>query len=123
LQRQWEAWQEVDYQFVAPTLLYYEATNAIYQYYRHDLLSFESVSRAQQAILALPVRLISDPDIHRRALQLAERFSLPATYDAHYLALAERMGAAFWTADRRLYRATQAELAWVNLWPEAETAV
>lgn len=36
------------------------------------------------------------------ALDLAERLSLSATYDAHYLALAEWLGAEFWTADQRL---------------------
>ena len=35
--------------------------------------------------------------------------------DAHYLALAQRLGAEFWTADRRLVQAVQATLPWVNL--------
>jgi len=42
-------------------------------------------------------------------LDLAARFSLPAIYDAHYLALAERLGSEFWTADRRLGQAAQME--------------
>jgi hypothetical protein len=33
------------------------------------------------------------------------QFSLPATYDAHYLALAERENCEFWTADTRLFNA------------------
>ena len=34
---------------------------------------------------------------------------------AHYLALAKRFDAEFWTADRRLVRAVQDELSWVHL--------
>lgn len=44
--------------------------------------------------------------MHDRALSLATRFTLPATYDAHYLALAEELGCEFWTADKRLAGAT-----------------
>jgi predicted nucleic acid-binding protein len=49
------------------------------------------------------------------ALDLAARFSLPASDDACYLALAERLGGEFWTADRRLVQAVQMELGWVRL--------
>lgn len=37
-----------------------------------------------------------------RALELAHERSLPATYDAHYVALAERFRVRLWTCDRRL---------------------
>jgi len=36
---------------------------------------------------------------------MAERFMLPAAYDAHYLALDERLGATFVTTDQRLANA------------------
>jgi predicted nucleic acid-binding protein len=52
--------------------------------------------------------------LHQRALDLAERFSLPVAYDTHYLALAEQLGAEFWTADRKLVRAVQSALPWVR---------
>jgi predicted nucleic acid-binding protein len=44
---------------------------------------------------------------------------LGATYDAHYLALADYLGGEFWTADRRLAKVVQRELGWVNSWPVA----
>ncbi|MBC7227355.1 MAG: type II toxin-antitoxin system VapC family toxin [Thermoflexales bacterium] len=64
--------------------------------------------------LRLDVERVSDGELHRRALQLARAFSLPAAYDAHYLALAEQLGADFWTADLRLARAIQDRLPWVH---------
>ena len=74
-----------------------------------------SVRLALQAALSLPLHLHQDAGLHRRALDLAERFDLPAAYDGHYLALAERLDAEFWTADRRLAQAVQEEMPWVRL--------
>ena len=59
--------------------------------------------------------LHSDGELHERAIHLAERYSLNAAYDAHYLALADRLGAEFWTADRRLANSVRHELEWVRL--------
>ena len=70
---------------------------------------------ALKAAQALPLRLYGEPELHTRALDLAECFSLPAAYDAHYLALADWLGAEFWTADLRLARVVQDELPWVRV--------
>lgn len=88
----------------APTLLRYEVTNALYRYQRLGLISAASVRLALQAAFALPLDLRGEADLHWRALELAERFSLPAAYDAHYLALTEGLGGEFWTADVALAR-------------------
>lgn len=53
--------------------------------------------------------------MHDRALILASRSDLPATYDAHYLALAEELDCEFWTADKRLARATNGAFPWLHL--------
>ena len=49
-----------------------------------------------------------------RILELASQFKLPARYDAHYLALAEREQCEFWTADERLYNSVKDQLSWVR---------
>jgi predicted nucleic acid-binding protein len=61
------------------------------------------------------VHLYREADLHRRALALANRFSLPAAHDAHYLAVADHLGGELWTADQALARTVQPELAWVHL--------
>lgn len=111
----WDRWDAEGRQVIAPTLLYYEVTNALYRYRRQGLMSLAAVRLALKAALSLPLHLHGEADLHQHALRLAERFSLPATYDAHYLALAEQLGAEFWTADRKLARAVQAALPWVHL--------
>jgi predicted nucleic acid-binding protein len=100
----------------APTLLYYEITNALYQYQKQQILTPSAVEEALNTLLSLPIQLHGDFGLHPLALRLAKRFSRPATYDAHYLALAEHLGAEFWSADRRLIRKVQAQLNWVHLY-------
>jgi predicted nucleic acid-binding protein len=115
VQRMWELWDSERRQLAAPTLLPYEVANALYRYQKLGYLSASSVQLALRAALALPLQLHGEADLHWRALEMAERFSLPAVYDAHYLALAEWLGGEFWTADGRLARAVQASLPWVHL--------
>jgi predicted nucleic acid-binding protein len=114
VQQLWEQWDVEKRQVAAPTLVFYEVSNALYRYQTHELMSGSAVRLALKAALALPVRLFGEPELHGLALDLAERFSLPAAYDAHYLALAEWLGGEFWTADRRLVRAVQKDLPWVH---------
>jgi len=115
IQQLWERWATERRQIAAPTLLYYEVANVLYRYQALGLMRASSAQLALKAALALPVRLHGEPDLHHLALDLAQRFSLPAAYDAHYLALAEHLGAEFWTADGKLAHTVQAALPWVYL--------
>ena len=109
------SWASEDRAVLAPTLLPFEVANALHRYRRQGILTSEAAEEALAAALALPIRLYSEPRLHRRALRLAERFSLPAAYDCHYLALAEILGAPFWTADGKLVRAVGPALDWIHL--------
>jgi predicted nucleic acid-binding protein len=114
IQDLWERWDAEERQLAAPTLLFYEVSNALYRYQSHRLISESAARLALRATVALPVRLFGELGLHQRALDLAGRLSLPAAYDAHYLALAEWLDAEFWTADRRLVHAVQDDLPWVR---------
>jgi predicted nucleic acid-binding protein len=112
----WDSWTDQGIHMVAPTLLHYEVTNGLYRQMRAGLLIPESVREALDIALALPVELVGDPDLHRRAGELAATYRLPAAYNAHYLALAERLGVELWTADARLVNALQPfGVDWVRL--------
>lgn len=112
---QWEQWDADRRQLAAPTLLYYEVTNAIYRYQIGGIFSTTAARLALHAALVLPIRLFGEAEIHQRATRLAARFSLPAAYDAHYLALTEWLGGEFWTTDRRLFQRVHHDLAWIHL--------
>jgi len=111
----WEEWDAEKRPFWAPTLLYFEVSNALYRYQRAGMMSASSVRLALTAALSLPVQLYGEETLHSQALDLAERFSLPAVYDAHYLAVAQHLGAEFWSSDRKLIHTVQSALPWVHL--------
>jgi predicted nucleic acid-binding protein len=113
---QWGTWIEQNVRFVAPTLLYYEVVNGLYQYEKAQILPTESVNKALAAALTFPIELFGEPWLHQQAKALAKKFTLPAVYDAHYLALSEQMDIDLWTADARLYKALQPfGVTWVKL--------
>ena len=112
--RLWTEWHETGCSVVAPTLLYYEVSNAMRRYVVHGELLPEEAAEALEAALDLDIALYGNADLHRRALELADHLALPAAYDAHYLALAEAFGADLWTADLRLVKTVGEILPWVR---------
>ena len=100
-------WTRRDETIVAPTLIRYEVTNILRKKMRREGLSAANAAVLLERFLALPIALPPDPDwlaaqLHHDALELAARFDLPATYDAHYVALALALDCELWTADEKL---------------------
>jgi len=110
----WEQWKEDGVKVVSPGLLLFELTSVLRKKVHRGLLSPEEGERAFDTVHRLPVQVLTPPDLHRRAWELAARFNRPAAYDAHYLALAEMLNCEFWTADQRLFNAVGDELPWVH---------
>lgn len=116
IQNQWQQWAAQKQQLVAPSLLWYEVTNALYQYRRHTILDDFTLKEAQETVLSLPVQIFGDAILHQQALVLTQQYALSATYDAHYLALADRFNAEFWTTDRKLVTAVSPHFPRIHLW-------
>jgi len=116
IQDLWKSWQTNGIRLVAPTLLFYEVANSLYQYQKRGDISADVIRRVYDTALALPFTLIGDASLHRRAIVLAATYRLPAAYDAHYLALAEHLGIDLYTADVRLVNALLPfKVDWVKL--------
>jgi len=91
---------------VAPPLLPIEGTNVLYRRRRKlDGPTITQVAAALDQFLAFPIVLIGPPDLHLRALVLADTYGPPATYDAH---------CDLWTDDRRLLRALGGRVPFVQ---------
>jgi predicted nucleic acid-binding protein len=74
-------------------------------------------------LLVYPVEFHEDNDLLKEAYELAVRFNRPRAYDTQYLALAERLGCEFWTADQRLVNSTQGQFSrirWLGNWSETK---
>lgn len=115
IQDLWSGWRTAQREFVAPVLLRFEVTNALHRLRRAGVVSDQTAHLLLDAALAESIILYADQDLHANALGFAARFDLPAAYDAHYLALANRLGVEFWTADRRLVHTVGPHLPWVRL--------
>jgi len=115
VEHRWHIWQVERARLVAPTLLWYEVVNALRRAVALGARTADSAARMFAETQSLPIEIHGDGALHERALELAGRFSLPAAYDAHYLALAERFGAPLWTTDRCLAKAVGDSLPEVRL--------
>lgn len=98
----WERLVQSGGDLIAPSLLHYEVANALHQQQRSGRVTAELAALQLDRCLRLPLELYGDASLHLRALELAHERQLPATYDAHYVALAERYRVPLWTCDRRL---------------------
>ena len=81
---------------------------------RRGALTLPEAFEHLAAFLAIPIALSAPETIYRRALEVAEQYSLPAAYDAHFIALAELFGCILWTDDQRLLRALDGRLPFVR---------
>jgi predicted nucleic acid-binding protein len=111
----YEATATTNQPIVAPTLLPLEVTNILRQRMRgQDGISLIRATEHLAAFLALPIEFHNPAGLHHEALVLADALELPATYDAHYLALAEHLGCEMWTDDQRLIRRVSTSLPFVR---------
>ncbi len=107
-------WARADVQAIAPCFMMAEVASALYKRVRRGELDIIQAQEAMDVVQGFGVRLEEKPELHRRALELANRLDRPTPYDAHYLALAELHGCEAWTGDERLYNAVRPQLSWVR---------
>lgn len=95
--------KEQNTHLLAPILWEYECLAGIRKAVALNLISSKDADWMIEQLLALNInRLPPTGELHKVALEWAERIGHSNTYDAHYLALSESLAADFWTADIRL---------------------
>jgi predicted nucleic acid-binding protein len=104
---------QMGWRLAAPVILPVEITNLIRRRMRAERLPIERALSLLDDFLAQPIDLITDADLHRAALRLTEAHSLGG-HDAHYVALAQRLGCEMWTADERILRAVAGRLTFIR---------
>ncbi len=100
-------WAEEDAELLAPGLLWLETENALLTGIRRGRWSGAEADDAAALLARVPLRRVDDSRDCARAFELARRYDNWPVYDMVYLALAERTGHEFVTADQKL----QARLA------------
>ena len=117
LERFWEHITQEQITPCAPRLWMSETTSAVRAYLFQKQINAQEAEQALHTIHALRVESIDeDESLCLRALELAGLLGQSKAYDAFYLAVAEKVGAEFWTADERLCNRCRDDLGldWVH---------
>jgi predicted nucleic acid-binding protein len=93
-----------EHELLAPTLLRSQTLSALHEaVHRGEIRPDVALDRLKR-IRALPIRLLGDAVLRRRAWDLAERLGWAETYDAEYVALTQLQADAYVTLDAELAR-------------------
>jgi predicted nucleic acid-binding protein len=101
------SWATSGTTLAAPRLFRSEVTAVVRKVVFQRRITHEQGREMLASLLDYPVTFYEDDALLLAAYELAEAFNHPRAYDAQYLALAERLDCAFWTADERLYNAVR----------------
>ena len=93
-----------EHELLAPTLLRSQTLSALHEaVHRGEIAPDVALDRLAR-ISAMPIRLLGDAVLRRRAWNLAEQLGWAATYKAEYVALTQLQADAFVTLDAELAR-------------------
>jgi len=92
------------HELLAPTLLRSQTLSALHEAVHRGELPADVARDHLARIGRMPIRLLGDAVLRRRAWDLAERLGWPETYDAEYVALTQLQADAFVTLDADLAR-------------------
>jgi predicted nucleic acid-binding protein len=92
------------HKLLAPTLLRSQTLSTLHEAVQRGELTAD-VAREQLARIGkLPIRLLGDAVLRRRAWEIADQLGWDSTYDAEYVALTQLQADAFVTLDKKLAR-------------------
>ena len=89
---------------LAPTLLRSQTLSALHEAVHRGEISPDVALDRLAAIWAMPIRLLGDAVLRRRAWKFAEQLGWAETYNAEYVALTKLQADAFVTLDAELAR-------------------
>jgi predicted nucleic acid-binding protein len=92
------------HKLLAPTLLRSQVLSALHEAVQRGELSGDVARNHLGRVGRMPIRLLGDAVLRRRAWDLADRLGWAATYDAEYLALTQLQADAFVTMNPKLAR-------------------
>jgi predicted nucleic acid-binding protein len=92
------------HKLLAPTLLRSQTLSALHEAVQRGEISTDVARERLAWIGRLPIRLLGDAVLRRRAWLLADQLGWASTYDAEYLALTQLQADAFVTLDAQLAR-------------------
>jgi indolepyruvate ferredoxin oxidoreductase alpha subunit len=92
------------HQLLAPTLLRSQVLSFLHEAVQRGELPDADARERLARIGRMPIRLLGDAVLRRRAWEIADRLGWASTYDAEYIALTQLQADAFVTLDAELAR-------------------
>ena len=92
------------HKLLAPTLLRSQTLSALHEAVHRGELAPDVARDRLKSITAMPIRLLGDAVLRRRAWELADELGWADTYYAEYVALTQLQADAFVTFDKELAR-------------------
>ena len=90
------------HELLAPTLLRSQTLSALHEAVHRGELQADVARKRLTRIRTIPVRLLGDAVLRRRAWDVADQLGWAPTYDAEYVALTQLQADAFVTLDAEL---------------------
>jgi predicted nucleic acid-binding protein len=94
----------VEHELLAPTLLRSQTLSTLHEAVQGGEIQPDVALDQLTRIRAMPIRLLGDAVLRRRAWDLAEQLGWAETHDAEYVALTQPQADAFVTLDAELAR-------------------
>jgi predicted nucleic acid-binding protein len=93
-----------EHELLAPTLLRSQTLSALHEAVHRGEIEADVARDRLARVGRLPIRLLGDAVLRRRAWDVAEQLGWAETYDAEYVALTQLQADAFITLDTQLAR-------------------
>ena len=111
--------EEIDvpakHKLLAPTLLRSQTLSALHEAVQRGELPADAARDRLARIGRMPIRLLGDAVLRRRAWELADQLRWASTYDAEYVALTQLQADAFVTLDAKLARTVEGIVTTVSI--------
>ena len=100
-----------EHELLAPTLLRSETLSALHKAVARGEITADVGLKRHRLISRMPIRLLGDAVLRRRAWQVADQLGWASTYKAEYVALTQLQADAFITMDADLARSLEGIVA------------
>ena len=95
------------YKLLAPTLLRSQTLSALHEAVQRGEIPADVARQRLTRIGRMPIRLLGDAVLRRRAWELADQLGWASTYNAEYVALTQLQADALVTMDPKLARSVK----------------
>jgi predicted nucleic acid-binding protein len=95
------------HELLAPTLLRSQTLSALHEAVQRGEIPADVARDHLKRIASMPIRLLGDAVLRRRAWELADQLGWASTYNAEYVALTQLQADAFVTLDAELARSVE----------------